>query len=38
MRASLEEAGFAEVQLFGDLDGGEYGLRAKRLIGLAHKR
>lgn len=38
LRTSLEEAGFAEVQLFGDLEGGQYGLRAKRLIGLAHKR
>jgi hypothetical protein len=33
----LIEAGFAQVTLHGDLEGGAYGLDAKRLIAVAHK-
>jgi hypothetical protein len=35
LRDRLLEAGFREVRLFGDLEGGEYGYGAKRLVALA---
>ena len=34
----LGQAGFAEVALFGDFDGREYGLGASRLVAVATKR
>jgi SAM-dependent methyltransferase len=34
----LRQAGFASVQLFGDLDGRPYGLDAARLVAVARKR
>ncbi len=37
LRDRLHQAGFREVKLFGDLDGNEYGLAAKRLIAAAWK-
>jgi SAM-dependent methyltransferase len=33
----LQKAGFKKVQLYGDLDGSEYGSEAKRLLALAQK-
>ena len=37
LKDRLHQAGFREVRLFGDLDGNEYGLGAKRLIAAAWK-
>jgi SAM-dependent methyltransferase len=37
LRALLGQAGFTRVDLFGDLDGREYGLGAARLVAVAHK-
>jgi SAM-dependent methyltransferase len=37
LRDRLDEAGFSEVKLYGDLDGNPYGTEAKRLIALARK-
>jgi SAM-dependent methyltransferase len=37
LRMLLEGAGFAEVTLFGDLDGGAYGPGAQRLVAVARK-
>ena len=33
----LEQTGFGEVRLFGNLDGEEYGPEARRLIAVARK-
>ena len=37
LRRELHEAGFAAVELFGDLDGAAYDHEAKRLIVLARR-
>lgn len=37
LRDCLTSAGFEEVTLFGDLEGGEFGLHAKRLVALGRK-
>ncbi len=37
LRERLEQAGFVEVKLYGNLDGGEYGLAAQRLIAVGRK-
>lgn len=37
LKTLLQQAGFAEVALYGDLDGNEYGASASRLIALARK-
>ena len=37
MRDRLLDAGFSDVQLFGGLDGREYGLNAHRLVAVARK-
>ena len=37
LRMMLEQAGFAEVKLFGHLDGRPYGLDAPRLVAVARK-
>ena len=37
IRDSLLAVGFADVQLFGGLDGSEYGLNARRLVAVARK-
>ena len=37
LRDRLESVGFEDVELFGDLDGNEYGLNVKRLIAVARK-
>jgi SAM-dependent methyltransferase len=37
MRGRLEQVGFADVRLYGSLDGDEYGPGAKRLIAVARK-
>jgi len=37
LRERLLKTGFAEVRLFGDLEGTEYGLEATRLVALARK-
>ncbi|MBN1269954.1 MAG: methyltransferase domain-containing protein [Kiritimatiellae bacterium] len=37
LRHLLAEAGFGEVKLYGDLEGGEYGLGAGRLVAVARK-
>jgi SAM-dependent methyltransferase len=37
LRDRLEAAGFREVRLYGDLDGGEYGIDASRLVVVARK-
>jgi hypothetical protein len=33
----LQQAGFAQVQLFGDLSGNDYGINAQRLIAIVQK-
>jgi SAM-dependent methyltransferase len=38
LRDLLVEAGFADVRLFGGLDGQEYGSKAMRLVAVARKR
>ncbi len=38
IRDSLLDVGFSDVQLFGGLDGSEYGLNAPRLVAVARKR
>lgn len=37
LRDRLEQAGFSEVRLYGDLDGAPYGPNAQRLIAVARK-
>ena len=37
LKESLRRAGFAAVSLFGNLDGGPYGLGAERLVAVARK-
>lgn len=37
LRDRLEAVGFRDVRLYGDLDGGEYGFDAERLIAVARK-
>jgi len=37
LKALLLEAGFAEVHLYGDLNGAEYGLEATRLVAVGRK-
>ena len=37
IRGSLLDVGFSDVQLFGGLDGSEYGLNARRLVAVARK-
>lgn len=37
LRQLLEQAGFSDVRLYGDFDGGEYGLNAQRLVAVARK-
>jgi len=37
LKDRLRQAGFAGVRLFGDLDGSEYGLHAKRLVAIASR-
>lgn len=37
LRERLEGVGFAGVRLYGDLEGGEYGTSAKRLVAVARK-
>lgn len=37
LRCMLEAAGFASVNLYGDLDGAPYDTQAKRLIAVARK-
>ena len=37
LKDQLFEAGFSEVEVFGDLEGGEYGVRAQRLVAVARK-
>jgi SAM-dependent methyltransferase len=37
LRERLESVGFAGVRLYGDLEGGEYGTSAKRLVAVARK-
>ncbi|MBW2624084.1 MAG: SAM-dependent methyltransferase, partial [Deltaproteobacteria bacterium] len=34
----LERVGFTDIRLFGDFEGNEYGLDARRLIAIARKR
>lgn len=38
MRELMERAGFVDVSLYGDLDGNEYGQRARRLIVVGRKK
>lgn len=38
MRELMERAGFVDVVLYGDLDGSEYGQRARRLIAVGRKK
>ena len=38
IRDRLLEVGFSDVQLFGGLDGSEYGLNARRLVAVARKQ
>ena len=38
LKDRLRRSGFGRVQLFGDLDGNEYGTKAKRLVAAAWKR
>jgi SAM-dependent methyltransferase len=37
LRDRLRQSGFGEVRLYGDLDGAEYGIDARRLIAVARK-
>ena len=37
LKERLEGAGFHDVRLYGDLDGGEYGIDATRLVAVARK-
>ena len=37
LKDRLLDAGFSSVHLFGDLDGSEYGQRARRLVAVARK-
>jgi SAM-dependent methyltransferase len=37
LRDRMEEAGFVDVRLYGNLDGGEYGLNAQRLVAVGRK-
>ena len=37
LRDRLEQAGFADVKLFGSFDGEDYGLNAQRLIAVGRK-
>ena len=37
LRERMERAGFADVKLYGDLDGGAYGSNAQRLIAVGRK-
>ena len=37
LKDQLFEAGFSEAKVFGDLEGGEYGERAQRLVAVARK-
>lgn len=37
LKDRLKQAGFKRVQLYGDLDGNEYGINAKRLVAVAWK-
>jgi len=37
LKALLYEAGFNQVQIYGDLEGGEYGINASRPIAVARK-
>jgi SAM-dependent methyltransferase len=37
LRALLQRAGFRDVKLFGDFEGGEYGVNARRLLAVAGK-
>ena len=37
LKDRMEQVGFTDVKLFGNLDGDEYGLNAHRLIAVAHK-
>jgi len=37
MRDSLTKAGFADVRLYGDLNGASYGFEAQRLIAIARR-
>jgi hypothetical protein len=37
LRDRLEQVGFVDVALYGNLDGDEYGPNAQRLIAVAHK-
>lgn len=38
MKDILQEAGFEEVKVFGDLDGNEYGIDADRLVAVGRKK
>jgi hypothetical protein len=37
LRERMEKAGFVDVRLYGDLDGSDYGLDARRLIAVGRK-
>jgi hypothetical protein len=37
LRDTMENAGFGDVKLYGNLDGYEYGLNSERLVALGHK-
>ena len=37
LRDRLLDTGFADIQLYGDLNGSEYGLGARRLVAVARK-
>lgn len=37
LKSLLREAGFGRVELYGNLEGGTYGIDAERLIAIAHK-
>jgi hypothetical protein len=37
LKDRLDQTGFRSVEIYGDLDGGEFGVEAKRLIAVARK-
>ena len=37
LKDQLARAGFADVRVYGDYGGGEYGLKAERLVAVARK-